>query len=37
MDKKNIFNISKNFLFLAVILISFSGRSFTGLTLFVID
>ena len=34
MDKKNIFNISKNLLFLAVILISFSGRSFTGLTLF---
>lgn len=34
MDKKNIFNISKNILFLTVIFISFSGRSFTGLTIF---
>ena len=34
MNNKIIFNIFKNILFLALLLISFSGRSFTGLTFF---
>ena len=34
MNNKIVFNIFKNILFLALLLISFSGRSFTGLTFF---
>ena len=34
MNKKNFFNFSKNILISALLLISFSGRSFTGLTFF---
>ncbi len=34
MNNKIIFNFYKNILFLVVVLISFSGRSFTGLTFF---